>query len=554
MQGVTGACPGDAVIHRGNQTMALTQRNPVSLAAGLGLVCILFGLCPMVQAATVTLTNNAGGAVGWMDPAKWDNGEAPSSAHNYVCHNLEIRDPDPANGSGTFPGNSLAITGWGRLKMHRQNVTITNFSIAAGCTIATVGNRQLSGDMAVTGSGTLTIDVETARKMTIAAEVTAAASVSGVRIHASQSHPLSPATAGGLTLTATNNIFTGTWDIEEGYLKGIGFGQSSFLVGKYGYLDFDYDYSNPTCTFEVEINATNASMGGMVLLDQDVTVGTATIWGEELDAGVYTGAELKNHVVYSNAFDAASGDANTLTVSLDPLAMFAYVDTVQLGNNGATNFDISVYPGKASYDSTDMELGSGTIGDGTVVDYAFYNSIGVTGSAPYTLNTYASGAAGLISDAVATYISGSPLGHAEVWTTTDPDVGAPDYGSEFYTSVRASHLTNTVDITEYGSGTVYVLYGGSAGATVTNTLTMSGATLPDLTVYEVRAGIGNDNYFMSSFDFANAAAYDTITAVHENNDLDDSPASKARYIGLIFDGEVSSPPVPDPDPFLFIVR
>ena len=512
-----------------------------TLIRTIGATCCIFALALGAQAATVNQLSSAGGANGWMDPAKWSNTAAPSSANDYYNSGLEIRNPYAANGPAAFAGNSLVITNGGRLKMHgNQDPIISNLTIAAGCEMRTVGSRQLNGNsLAVTGSGTLTVDVESNRRLTINSEMTVAASVSSIRIHASQLHPMTPPTLGGLYLTDPDNTFSGTWDVEEGYLKGVGFGSGSFIVGNTGYLDFDAGFTNVQGALVVE----NSGSGGIVLLDQDVKVGGATIWGEELAGGVYTGAELKAHGVYGSAFDAASSDTATLTIELQP--SLEYVTTVQVRDDTADTFELSVYPGKASYDSTGVGGATGTIGDGTVVDYAFYNNSSVTASnGGWFLTTYARGTAGLISDVIAKYESGAGAsGLAEIWTTTDPGVGfssTPDYASSFNTWGYVSHLTNTINISKYQSGTVYMLFGSFADAT-TNTLTMSGPGQPDLTTTHVVSSYTGNDYHMSSFDFAQAEAYDTITAVYRNGDLDTSPASRARYMGIIFDGELSPP-------------
>ncbi|MCF7957465.1 MAG: hypothetical protein K9M57_03345 [Phycisphaerae bacterium] len=74
-------------------------------------------------------------------------------------------------------------------------------------------------------------------------------------------------------------------------------------------------------------------------------------------------------------------------------------ETVRVSTNGSA-FNVSVYPGKASYSGTVDGVVEGVFGDGTVLDYALYWS---TGDA---MAAYAEGAESLIGSATATNYSG----------------------------------------------------------------------------------------------------------------------------------------------------
>ena len=129
-------------------------------------------------------------------------------------------------------------------------------------------------------------------------------------------------------------------------------------------------------------------------------------------------------------------DNVVLTAYTDDAPLLKLVETIKLLDvHNTTNYYLSVYPGKASYDGTGGGGASGTIGDGTVVDYAFYNTVGATQSGGvWTLNKYASGSAGIIGDATAMINAGSQAADVAVWTSIDPGVGfssVPDYETAY---------------------------------------------------------------------------------------------------------------------------
>lgn len=196
-----------------------------------------------------------------------------------------------------------------------------------------------------------------------------------------------------------------------------------------------------------------------------------------------------------------------------------------------TNFNLSVYPGKAMYSAFDGNL-TGTFGDGTVLDYRFFNGT------KDVMTSYADGGAGIIAP-VPSPSADNCNGQnqwASIWTTSDPnaDFGAPaNYISG--TMALAQNFTGTIDISGLRSGTVYFIYGTYEDYNVVS-LTMSGAGQPDLTAeHWENPPLANGNMgWISSFDFSNDSGdYDTITYTYLNNDFD---ASRARFTGVIIDG------------------
>ena len=80
-----------------------------------------------------------------------------------------------------------------------------------------------------------------------------------------------------------------------------------------------------------------------------------------------------------------------------------------------------------------------------------------------------------------------------------------------------------------------VLYGSYVSGT-TNIVTMTGPDQAGLSVTNVISPYSSTDHYISRFDFTNAELYDKITVTYDSEDMDGSPASRARYLGLIFDG------------------
>jgi hypothetical protein len=217
-------------------------------------------------------------------------------------------------------------------------------------------------------------------------------------------------------------------------------------------------------------------------------------------------------------------------------------ETVEISYN-KSEFNISVYPGNASYSGTNMagDAVTGVFGDGTVLGYRFFNSN------DSVFSSYAD--YGIVAPATATDIDTKSESWANVWTTTDPggfaDVNTADYIDN--TLARAMNITGTIDISDTSSGIAYVIFGGIKQK-VTLTVTMSGAGQTDIEAeYEIQLITGNagkNHFFVSPFDFSGAESYDTITYYYTH----DGPARRGRFVGVIIDSlGVSDANVPDVD-------
>jgi len=233
--------------------------------------------------------------------------------------------------------------------------------------------------------------------------------------------------------------------------------------------------------------------------------------------------------------------------SMNPVSagLLTLDDTVEISYN-KSEFNISVYPGNASYSGTNVagDAVTGVFGDGTVSAYSFVNHDQGT----LTVNSYANDGSGIIAPVVVATTDVDVLKPSEkwanVWTASDPGVGfanPADYvaGTD-ETIARAMNITGTIDITNTSEGIAYVLFGGIKQK-VTLTATMSGAGVDDkVAEYEIQlpttAPLYKNYMFVSSFVFTDADDYDTITYFYTH----DGAAKRGRFMGAILT------PVPEP--------
>jgi len=241
---------------------------------------------------------------------------------------------------------------------------------------------------------------------------------------------------------------------------------------------------------------------------------------------------------------ASMNPVSAATLTLD--------ETVEISYN-KSEFNISVYPGNASYSGTNMagDAVTGVFGDGTVSAYDFINQDPVT----FAVSSYANDGSGTIAHAVATVdVDTKPSeSWANVWTASDPGVDPADYAFGVDgTVLRGMNITGTIDISDMSSGTAYVLFGGIKQL-VTLTATMSGAGVDDK-VAEYTIDLlttnpaGKNHIWASSFVFSDAEGYDTITYHYTH----DGESKRGRFMGAIIDGtalitEPISIPVPNGD-------
>ena len=187
-----------------------------------------------------------------------------------------------------------------------------------------------------------------------------------------------------------------------------------------------------------------------------------------------------------------------------------------------------------------------------------YNFVGNANNGSTPLTTYASGGAGRIPTPTSPLANthGSGEDWANVWTTNDPGPNVAFNGSAknhnptgvagaANTFARSAEVNGTIDISGLESGQLYIPHG-----TYINqwslTLTMTGAGQTDLVASDAQTsnGPGRNYGWITDFSFDNAGGlYDTIGYRYYNADRD---GSRARFMGVILDGEVAGGVIPEP--------
>jgi uncharacterized protein (TIGR03382 family) len=212
-------------------------------------------------------------------------------------------------------------------------------------------------------------------------------------------------------------------------------------------------------------------------------------------------------------------------------------DSAVLISSG-TNFNVSVYAGKAGYAGTGATYGTvtGAFGDGTVEAYMFLKNV-TTGN-PGSITAYATAGPSM------TYNWNQVAGFAEwdrgdVWTTSNPGTnfagGDPaDFGGTTETTSSGYLVNGTIDISNYTSGTIYVLLGGYD--TIFNlSLTLNGGSpvaMPQIDPPPTR------NMYVAAFSFDDANKdHTSITYSYTG-----SASNRSRFMGVVMDATA----IPEP--------
>lgn len=190
------------------------------------------------------------------------------------------------------------------------------------------------------------------------------------------------------------------------------------------------------------------------------------------------------------------------------------------------SFHISVFDGAASWKGP---VGEGTFGDGTVLDYAFYNSSGGRSQ------VYAGADEGLILAPDFTATNRNSQHQVQLWTETDPKgfTVEGDFGAqpESHTVAVAAGVEGEIDVSSIEAGVVYVIHGSFHDKNWVS------ASLTGTRVKTLRAKTGRLSrprgmgYWVTAFAFKNPRGqYDTLTYAYTNADED---GSRARVVGLV---------------------
>ncbi|MDF7823595.1 hypothetical protein P4B35_06180 [Pontiellaceae bacterium B12227] len=287
-----------------------------------GLFTLVVGLGLAANGALVYQDENVGAvdAEGWLKASSWSNDQVPSVGNDYI-NNVSGWDTRTPQGSvesdPVFPGNSLTIANGAVLKFKHSGVcTISNLTIEAGSNLQNGGSAgSLAGNLALTGAGTVTFNPSYQnRKTTVSSLMTAAPTITTISVN--NSGTFTAATDCGFTFTNLGNTFAGTWDVQNCYLKGSGFGTASFVVGSQGYLDFDDPYSNVAGSLHCD---------GVIKLDEDLTFLSATLRGVALAPGTYNAANIITDLgIDASVLADGLSSAGSITVSSEPLSSFTF--------------------------------------------------------------------------------------------------------------------------------------------------------------------------------------------------------------------------------------
>lgn len=289
------------------------------------------------SAMAVTMVDGNGYTESWVTAADWSDNQSAHAGADYVVGvdgtgaAYNMRSPNDGGATHTFPGDSLTLDG-GQMYFKGRNPTSTTIVVADlrlrnGGTLvnATADTPVVILDGKVTFDPSSTNFVYTAgdtnngaRHIVISAPTVGAGTVRMFGL-------------GSVTLSNTNNTFSGTWligGIGVTYAQGATVSNSSSLVTTFNatndgalgvnanvvlsdYSRFDVDYDWTTAgLLQIEPNA-------VVVLDQNLTVGALTIDGVSLGAGTYSYGDLNSN--YDAFF--ADGGSSSITVIPEPATL-----------------------------------------------------------------------------------------------------------------------------------------------------------------------------------------------------------------------------------------
>ena len=223
--------------------------------------------------------------------------------------------------------------------------------------------------------------------------------------------------------------------------------------------------------------------------------------------------------------------ATSITVNAT-LITYDATHVIAQGSDGGLNFDVSVVDGQAGYIGA---LNSDTFGDGTILDYRFFNSTDNT----FNANGYANGGDGIVGTASATNTSSNNLNWADTWTTGNINTDSANFSSQ--TMARSQGILGSINISQLEYGSLDFITGTYINSW-TISLTMSGIGQSDmLASFTNGNSSGINTAFNSTFSFSDANLYDTISYTYTNTDAD---GSRARFMGVVVDGVATAVPEP----------
>ncbi|MCH7227034.1 fibronectin type III domain-containing protein [Haloferula sp. A504] len=244
---------------------------------------------------------------------------------------------------------------------------------------------------------------------------------------------------------------------------------------------------------------------------------------------------LSDGTSYSYRFfaSAASGDDWSEAGSFTTLPLEPLVQTrlVQVGGSASSrDFDVSVFDGAAGYAGQDNSNNptSGTFGDGTVLDYRFFNET----ATPDVIGTYAQGSGNRISNLTTTDTGLGNQGFMDLWTTTAGFATPADFTANTMLMNSFDNGAGTIDISGLASGKIYFIYGAYRSDPEVD-LTMSDNEALVSNIELLNAGklgrrTNNDEFYVLEISFLNDSGYDLISFNYS--------ADNGRFAGVVLDG------------------
>ncbi|MDF7823596.1 hypothetical protein P4B35_06185 [Pontiellaceae bacterium B12227] len=327
------------------------KRRTAGVPPASSVAVLLMALALSAPAAVFYQTGSMPNDGSHWNSAYWTNATqstatVPTSGNTYVNSSAgNVRTPAVG---GAFDGDLLSLNGAAQLLLKNGgDLATVDLVMEDGTSISQGGGGTAELGGTLTGAGTINLSTAgfASRTIQLDALLLPGNTISTINIVGS----------GAVDIRNSANTFSGVWNVQDGTLKGEGFGAGDFYVGADGVLDFDSSYFNPNALLFVE-------NGGALLLDQHVTLYVAELEGAGgLLLGTHTGAELK--AAYGDAIHPDSLDDATLTVTL---AIITTLDDIE-----AEDMELSGYVVEDNAAASGGQLVRLTGDEGSAVAQAF---------------------------------------------------------------------------------------------------------------------------------------------------------------------------------------
>jgi len=308
-----------------------------ALSAALPVTAALI-LSTAASAAEVTTAAVQAAGQDWNLATIWSNNAAPSAGNTYRAiaggGPTRLRNPAVA-GIQTFAGDSLTLDANTEIRSKGVAGTVLNFPGVGGNAGLILNGGQLNtGDevnfglagkvSVVADSNINNFDSNNPNNITVNRAWTISAAVIGngkLTISRGRTVDANGAVAPAVELTGVNNAYSGTWQVDEGFLKGTGansLGSGNLIINGTlingttlgaAWLETDYDI--------VSTGTLTVGALGVIRLDQNDTFSAVTINGTPLTPGTHSYAELAA-AFPANFAPGGSGSNGSITIPSVP--------------------------------------------------------------------------------------------------------------------------------------------------------------------------------------------------------------------------------------------